>query len=125
VDLPGVVRRIALLVAVEGVALVLVGVVYAVVSATGRPENRLAAELAAFLAVVFGLLLGLMARLVDGGRSWPRSPLIVLNIIALPVGLGLIQGGLYAAGLPVLLLAGAVLYLLATPDARQALGSRE
>ncbi len=120
-DLSGVLRRIALLVGVQALALVVVGVVYAVVSATGSPENLLAAELAAALAVAAGVLMAVMARAVDRGLGWPRSPLVVLNVLALPVGLSLVQSKVYAAGLPVLLLAGAVLYLLATPDARQAL----
>lgn len=123
--LPGVVRRITLLVAVEALALVVIGLGYAVVSGTGTPENLLAAELAAAFAVAVGLLMGAMARAVDGGRSWPRSPLVVLNMIALPVGAGLIQGKVYAAGIPVLLLAAAVLYLLATPDARAELRGRD
>ena len=39
---------------------------------------------------------------------------------AAPVGLGLVQGGVLYAAVPVLGLAGAVLYQLATPEARLA-----
>ena len=117
----GVVRRIAQLLLAEGVALVVLGVVYAVVSATGTVENRLGAELAAAFVVLLGGMVVLLARATGAGRTWPRSPAVVVNIIALPVGLGLLQGHLYLAGVVVLLPALAALYLYATPEARAAL----
>ena len=117
----GVVRRIAQLLAVEGTALVVLGVVYAVVSATGRPENRLGAELAAAFLVVLGAVVVLLARATAAGRTWPRSPAVVVNVIALPVGLGLLQGHLYLLAVVVLLPAVTLLWLFATPEARERL----
>lgn len=117
----GVVRRIAQLLAVQGVALVVLGVVYAVVSATGRPENQLGAELAAAVLVVLGVVVLLLARATAAGRTWPRTPAVVVNVIALPVGLGLLQGHLYVAGVVVLLPAVTLLWLVATPEARERL----
>lgn len=114
----GVVRRIAQLLAVEGAALVVLGVVYAAVSATGRPENRLGAELAAAFLMVLGAVVVLLARATAAGRTWPRTPAVVVNVIALPVGFGLLQGHLYLAGAVVLLPAVTMLWLFATPEAR-------
>jgi len=121
VEAVGVVRRIAQLLAVEGAALVVLGVVYAVVSATGRPENRLGAELAAAFLVVLGTVVVLLARATAAGRTWPRTPAVVVNVIALPVGLGLLQGHLYLPAVVVLLPAVTLLWLFATPEARERL----
>lgn len=117
----GVVRRIARLLGAEGAALVALGLVYAVVSATNRPENRLGAELAAVFVVVLGGGVLLLARATGASRTWPRTPAVVVNILALPVGLGLLQGHLYPAGALVLLPAGTMLWLYATPEARERL----
>lgn len=121
VEAVGVVRRIAQLLGVEGVALIVLGGVYAVVSATGRPENRLGAELAAAFLVVLGAVVVLLARAIAAGRTWPRTPAVVVNVIALPVGLGLLQGHLYVAGIVLLLPAVTLLWLTATPEARERL----
>jgi hypothetical protein len=43
---------------------------------------------------------------------------VVLNLLPLPVAVGAFQGGAWWAGLPMLLLAGSVLYLFATPELR-------
>ncbi len=121
VEVVGVVRRIAQLLGVEGAALIVLGGVYAVVSATGRPENRLGAELAAAFLVVLGAAVVLLARAIAAGRTWPRTPAVVVNVIALPVGLGLLQGHLYVAGVVLLLPAVILLWLTATPEARERL----
>ena len=121
VEAVGVVRRIAQLLGSEGAALISLGLIYAVVSATSRPENRLGAELAAMFVVVLGGVVLLLARATSAGRTWPRTPAVVINAIALPVGLGLLQGHLYLAGVLVLLPAVTLLWLYATPEARERL----
>jgi hypothetical protein len=110
-------RRLALLLAVEGALLVLLGLGYGGMSLSDR-SGRLAAELAAAFALVAGAGLLLLARAVSQSRAWARSPALVLNVLALPVGAGVVQAGLWWVGVPVLLLAGSVLYLLATPELR-------
>jgi hypothetical protein len=112
------VRRLALLLALEGLLLVALGIGYGVASLTDD-SNRAAAELAAGGAVLAGLVLLLLARAVDRQRGWARSPAVVLNVLPLPIALGVLQAGAWWVGLPMLLLAGAVLYLFATPDLRQ------
>ena len=119
-DLASAVTRAALLVAVEGAALTVLGTGYAVAGAVGDPFDRTATLLEGGFAALAGLLVLLVARGLLHVRGWARSPAVVLQLLALPVGLGLVQGGvLYAAG-PVLGLAVAVLYQLATPEARLA-----
>jgi hypothetical protein len=114
------VGRAALLLGVEGVGIAVVGAVYAVVGVVGEPEDRFATVLAGGCTVLAGVLVLLVARGVGGVRLWARSPAVVLQLLALPVGLGLVQGHVWAAAAVVLGLAGAVLYQLATPQARLA-----
>ena len=100
-------------------ALAVLGVVYGSVSLTDD-SDRAPAELAAGAAVLAGLVLLLLARSVARRRGWARSPAVVLNLLALPVAVGAFQAGAWWVGVPVLLLAGSVLYLFATPDLREA-----
>lgn len=111
-----------MLLAVESAALVVVGVADAVATATGAPTKRGLSYAQAALAVTAGLVLLLLARAVSRRRGWARSPAIVLQLLAVPVGVGLLQGGVWAAGLPVLALAATTLVVLlaAGPPAAQA-----
>ncbi len=113
-------RRAALLVAVEGAALTVLGAAYAVAALVGEPFDRAATLLEAGYAVVAGVLVLLVARGLWRTAGWSRAPAVVMQLLALPVGVGLLQGRVWYAAVPVLLLAGAVLYQLATPAARQA-----
>ena len=119
-DVSSAITRAALLVAAEGALLMVLGVGYGVAGAVGDPFDRTATLLEAAFAVLAGVVLLLVARALQGVRGWSRSPAVVLQLLALPVGAGLVQGGVYVAAVPVLGLAGAVLYQLATPEARLA-----
>jgi hypothetical protein len=114
------VRRAALLVAVEGAALALLGVGYAAAGLIGEPFDRTATLLEGGFALLIGVLALLVARGLRRTAGWSRSPAVVLQLLALPVGVGLVQGRVWFAAVPVLLLAGTVLYQLATPEARLA-----
>jgi hypothetical protein len=114
------VTRAALLVAVEGGALTLLGLGYGAAGVLGDPFDRAATLLEAGFTVLAGVLVLLVARGLGRVAGWARSPAVVLQLLALPVGVGLVQGQVWYAAAPVLLLAGSVLYLLATPDARLA-----
>ncbi|MBK5305199.1 MAG: hypothetical protein JJD92_00775 [Frankiaceae bacterium] len=107
-----VVRRAAVLLAVEGVALIVLGGVDAVATTIGSPARRGFSYGQAALAVAAGVVLLVLARAIDGRRGWARSPAIVLQLLAVPVGIGLLQGGVWAAGVPVLLLAGVTMVLV-------------
>jgi hypothetical protein len=111
------VRRAALLLAVEGLVLVVVGFVDAVATVTGSPTNRALSYGVAGFAVGGGGVLLLLAREVDRRKGWARSPAIVLQLLCLPVGIGFLQGGIWLAGVPVLLVAVATLWQLVTAGA--------
>ena len=110
-------RRLAVLLALEGVLLAGLGVWYGVASLSDRSE-RAPAELEAVAAVLTGLVLLLLARGADRGRGWARSPAVVLNVFPLPVALTLLSAGLWYVALLLVALAGSVLYLFATPELR-------
>jgi hypothetical protein len=117
---PTAVRRAAALLAVEGVALTVLGVVDGVATVVGTPDDRTSSLMLALFAVATGVLLLLLARAVDRLQHWARSPAIVLQLLALPVGTGLAQGRVWVVAVPVFLLAGATLFHFATPQARAA-----
>ena len=119
-DLTSAVTRAALLVGVEGAALAVLGTGYAVAGAIGQPFDRTATLLEGGFAALLGVLALLVARGLYRVQGWARSPAVVLQLLALPVGLGLVQGRVLYAAVPVLGLAAAVLYQLATPEARLA-----
>jgi hypothetical protein len=98
------------LLGIEGVALLVVAVVLTIATATGSPENRGLSYGVAGFAVAGGAVLLLLARAVDRRRGWARSPAVVLQLLAVPVGIGFLQGGLWFAGVPVLLFAAATLW---------------
>jgi hypothetical protein len=112
-------RRLSLLLALEGVLLSAVGCAYGAVSADATTD-RAPAALAAGAAVVTGLILLALARAVDRARPWARSPAVVLNVFPFPLALSAVQGGGWWAAVPMVLLAGSVLYLFATPELRLA-----
>lgn len=101
--------------------LVLLGIGYGVAGVVGEPFDRLATILEALLAVALGAGLLLVARALAGARRWGMAPAVLAQLLALPVGVGLVQGEVWYAAVPVLLLAIAVLAHLATPSARAAL----
>ena len=107
-----------MLLGVEGVALVVIGVVDAVATTTGSPTRRGFSYGQAALALAAGALLLLLARAIRARRDWARSPAIVLQILAVPVGIGQLQSGVWAAGVPVLLLAVVTLVLVLAAGAR-------
>ncbi len=114
------VARAALLVAVEGLALVVLGTAYGVAGVVGDPFDRTATLLEAAFTVLAGVLVLLVARGLARVQGWSRSPAVVLQLLALPVGVGLVQGQVWFAAVPVLLLAVGVLYELFTAQARLA-----
>ena len=111
-----VLRRLALLLALEGVALVAVGAADAVVGGSST-----AARVAAAFAVGYGLVLAGLGLALDRRRGWARSPAVVLNVFPLPIAAGAFQSGAWWAGLPLAALAGTALYLLFHQEVRAAL----
>ena len=111
-------RRGSWLLLFEGLVLLVIGVVDGIATIVGEPDNRAASLGVALFAIAGGVLLGWLGRAVGQARSWARSPAIVLQLLAFPVGTGLAQGRVWAAAVPVFLLAGATLYHLVVAGPR-------
>lgn len=117
------IRRLALLLAAESVALLVLGGWYGGLSLS-REGDHTPALLAAGGALLGAVVLGVLARAVGRGLSWARTPAVVLNVFPLPIALDALQAGAWWVGLSLLLIAGAVLYLFATPELREAFRER-
>lgn len=119
---PTPLRAAVVIVAAESVALVVAAGVLVAKTITGHPDNPGRALFGAAMAVLGAVVLALCARGLLALRPGARSPVIVLQVVALPVGYSLgFQAGLIGFGGPILFAALAVLYLLFTPPVRAAL----
>jgi hypothetical protein len=76
-------------------------------------------------AIAGAALLFVLARALAHRRGGARGPAIVLQLMLLPIGYFMIQGGLAWAGVPVIAIAVAVGALLVTPTSTEALGLTE
>jgi len=120
---PRPVLAAAALVAVEGAALLVLAVVNVVLTALDDVGSVPLALAGALLLAIFGAALLLLARALRALKPPARSPVVAVQIVALPVGWTLAStNGRPEIGVPVLVLAIAVLVLLfATAEARDAL----
>lgn len=110
---------LAALIAVEGVGLIGVGVFTAIKTAVSKATSVGGALWAAVLAAAFGAVLIWLATAVARHRRWSRSPVVVIQIVLLPVGFSVgIQAHQVPYGVPILVLAVAILALFASPEAR-------
>lgn len=115
-------RAAVLVLCAQAIGLIVVAGVVLEKTIFGHPDSYPAALLGAALALGGAALLVAAARGILGGSSVARSPVIVMELLSLPVGYSLaFQAGLVGYGGPILLSAVAVLYLLFTPAAREAL----
>lgn len=119
---PPQVRAAVIVIGLEALALLAAAGVLVDKTITGHPDSVGRALLGALLAVCGALVLGLAARGLLRLRPAARTPLVVLQLLALPVAYSLaFQAGLVGYGGPILVAALAVLYLLFTPSARATL----
>jgi hypothetical protein len=106
----------------EAAALVGIAAFYLYDTAVGSPHSVAGALLGAAFALLGAAVLVLGARGLNHLRPAARTPVIVLQLLALPVSYSLaFQAGLPGIGGPILVAALAVIYLLFTPPARAAL----
>ena len=113
--------RAAVLVAVEGALLALLGMVYGAGALRGSAETVAGALVGAVLLVLAGVVLVLVARGLRAGRAWSRSPAIAVQLLLALTGLSFLTTLPVAATAAVLLSAG-VLQALASPSGRAAFG---
>lgn len=121
-EVPPPLRLAARIVLVQAAALAVTAAVLIGLAFLHSTTRLWAAIAVAAFALLGALVLYLCARGLLALRPSSRSPVILLELIALPVGYSLgIQAGRLLFGIPVLLSALAVLVLLFTPAARTAL----
>ncbi len=121
-QLPGPLRAAVVIVLLEALALVGAATVLVVKTVTGHPDSLGRALLGAGFALVGALVLVLGARGLRLCSPAARTPVVVLQLLAVPVGYSLaFQAGLVVFGGPILLAALTVIYLVFTPPARAAL----
>jgi hypothetical protein len=77
------------------------------------------------LALALAVTLALLAWQLARRRAWARAPVVVLELLFLPIGYYFIQGGLAWVGIPVIFVAAGCVCLLIAPASRAALGIRE
>lgn len=122
-EAPRPVLAAAALVTVEGVALLVFAVVSVVLTALDDAGSVSLALGGALLLSVFGALLFWLARKLRELRPPARSPVVAVQVVALPIGWTLTTtNGRPEIGLPVLAVAVAVLVLLfGSAEARDSL----
>lgn len=119
--MPRTVTAAAVLGGVQGLALVAIAVLLIVDTIAGDPHSLFGGLGGATLALIAAAVLLVLGYYLAGLRRWARSPIVVLQVLWLPVGFSLaFQAGRPGYGGPVLVSAVAILLLLATPEARAA-----
>lgn len=105
----------------EAAALFVVCSVYLVRALTGAPSDRATAVTGAAMGLVFAVVLGLLARGLARRRRVALAPVLLTQLLALPVAWGFLGARQYVAAASVALPAIAVLVLLlGSADARAA-----
>src|SRR4051812_43687418 len=105
-------RAAAAVLLLQAVLLVVASGVLAVEGFRPETVDRLGAEILAAIGVASAVVLGLLARGVAGARRWARSPVLVLELIALPIAWTVVQNDKWYAGIPLAVSAIAVLALM-------------
>jgi hypothetical protein len=122
VVLPRSVVAAVVVIALQALGLTVLALILVIKALTGHPHSLAGALLDAVIALVGATVLGLCARALLGLRPAARTPVIVLEVLSLPVGYTLaFQASRPGYGAPILVAALAALYLLFTPSARAAL----
>ncbi len=117
--IPVQLRAAAALVAAQSLALVVVAALLVAKTIADHPDSVGRALLGAAMSVLGALVLIACARGLLAGRPAARTPVVVFELLALPVSYSLgFQAGLMGYGAPIMVSALAVLYLVFTPAAR-------
>lgn len=102
----------------QGSALGAVCIIFLGDAIAGRPHDRGTAVFGAALGLLTaGLLVGL-ARPLQRGRRFARTPVILIDLLALPVGVGFVQASRFLYAGAVIVPALLTLGLLAARSAR-------
>ena len=118
---PSALRAAAVLVAAQAVGLGVLVVFYVVELVVSTASNVAAALTSIGLFALAAAGVALCSRGLARHRRWARSPVLVLELVAMPVAVGLVQGGLWYVGVPLFLWALAVVVLMYAPGSNAAL----
>ncbi len=100
------VRVTVVVLALQALALLGIGVFLAVRSTGSDVTQRAGAILAAVLALAAAGAFAVLARaLLPPAAGWAVTPTVVVELLCLPVGVGLVQSGRPELGVPVVLVA--------------------
>jgi hypothetical protein len=120
--LPGQLRVAIALIGLEALGLLSLAVVLLIKTITGHPHSLPAALLGVAMTLFGAAVLVLCARGLAALSPSARAPVVVIELIALPVSYTLaFQAGLVGYGAPILVIALAVLYLVFAPPVREVL----
>ena len=120
-EAPPALRRAAIVVGIEAAAVAVGALAWLWLTVTSTPDSfaRALAEVVILALVAAGL--GAAAIGLSRVASWARGPVIAAQIFfGLSGFVAVFEAGRPLIGVPVLLVAAVVLYLLATPEARLA-----
>jgi hypothetical protein len=124
-DAPPAVVRAALVAAVEAVLLIGGALVILWLTVTSNPDSVGRALAEVVYVGIFGAALAAAAVGLRRVSAWARGPVVVLQILLGLFGYSTaFPGGQPLLGIPLIVLAVAELYLLATPEARLAFYER-
>ncbi len=119
---PVALRAAAVILGIEALGLAGLGLFEIVSTVAGHPQSVGRAVFGGLLALLGAAALVLGARGLLLLRPAARTPMVVLQLLAVPVSYSLaFQAGRVEYGAPILVAALAVLYLVFTPPARAAL----
>jgi hypothetical protein len=119
---PGPLRAAVVLILIESLSLLAATGFLVYSTVTGRPSEVARALLGAAIALLGAAGLAAGARGLWHLSSAARSPIVVVQLLALPVGYSLgFQAGRIGYGGPIMAVALATLFLLFTPPVREAL----
>jgi hypothetical protein len=111
----------ALIVAVQGLAMLALGFGLVIQSVVGNPDSRTAAMLIGVLSLLGGAGLVLCSWGLRRGRRWSRAPALVWLLLMVPVGWYQVQGSLRWLGIPLMAVSGLGALLLLVPASTEAL----
>jgi hypothetical protein len=119
---PGGIQAAAAIVLLEAAALAVTGLTLLVLAFVHTTTRLWGAVAIVGFALLGAAVLGLCARGLLRLRPGARSPVILVQLLAVPVGYSLgIEAGRVLIGAPILIAAIAVVVLLMLPSSRQAL----
>lgn len=120
-EVPKPVLVAGVILVLEAAGLVGLAVFLVVDTLTGDPGNTGRALLSAAFALLGAAVLALGGRGLLRLRPAARTPVVILQLLAVPIAISLVQSDQKAFGAPILIAAVAVVYLVFTPPARAAL----